>query len=465
MPKQRVFQLGGLNLKLNPLLIKEGDMIRSLNVENDLFGAKKKRPGYTTYLASIGGTVTSLFNWTQNDGSTFYNYAVSGGSLYYSTQGTGAWTICGNGTFTDNARLGYAVLENTLILGDGTAATRHTTSGTDFTNTTSAPIANYFTQFQNRIYAGGTSSNLFYSTTGTPTDWITDSTSLAIPGPGRINGVFKAADRVIVSKNSGQMFRWDGYTLADLATDLGPTSNWSIGNVEDYKFYLNRLGVFGFNGDLPELISNPIEKQIYNDPGEGITGGTFDSAPGIVHRYDYYASVGTVTDDLTDVTIPKALLKFDYQQNDWTNYEFENLPTAFGVYNDTSGNKQLIFGDATGQCYTFGGTNTTDNGATVEAVMEFVIHGGAPESDKKWNYCTFHFNPGNEAKVQVAAVDTFTKGKKNWVDLGDCSDGVAEFKPSGLRSKLLFVKIYEASRNARFQFLGFSYDFDVIEKK
>ena len=465
MPKQRIFNIGSLNLKLNPLALKEGDMIRCLNVENDVFGAKKKRPGYTTYLASIGGTVTSLFNWTRNDGTTLYNYAMSGGSLYYSTQGTGDWTICGNGTFTDGARLGYAVLEDTMIVGDGTAATRHTTDGTSFTNTTSAPIANYFTEYQNRIWAGGTSSNLFYSTTGTPTDWVTDSTSIAIPGPGRINSVFKAADRVIISKNSGEMFRWDGYNLADLSTDLGPTSPWSIGDVEDYKFYLNRQGYFGFNGDLPELVSNPIEKQIYNDNNEGITGGTFNLAPGIVHKYDYFAAVGTVTDDLTDETIARAVHKFDYQLSDWGNFEFNVLPTAFGTYNDVNGDRQLIFGDNTGQCYTYGGTNTTDNGVTINAVMEFVIHGGAPESDKKWNYCTFHFNPGVQAKVQVAPANTFTKGKKNWVDLGDCSDGVAEFKPSSMRSKLLFVKIYEASRNARFQFYGFSYDYDVIEKK
>ena len=75
------------------------------------------------------------------------------------------------------------------------------------------------------------------------------------------------------------------------------------------------------------------------------------------------------------------------------------------------------------------------------------------------------FNPGCQAKIQVAAANTFTKGKLNWIDLGDAQNGVVEYKPSGLRSRLLFVKIYEASRNARFHFYGFDYEATVIDRR
>ena len=110
MSDLRAYNLGGLNLKTSPFLHKEGEMIRCVNVENDMMGAKKKRPGYNTYLTSLGAEITSLFNWTKDDGVTFWNYAVAGGTLHYSQQGTGAWTVCGNGTLTNNARPGYAVL-------------------------------------------------------------------------------------------------------------------------------------------------------------------------------------------------------------------------------------------------------------------------------------------------------------------------------------------------------------------
>ena len=464
MSTLRVYNLGNLNLKISPFLQKEGEMIRSLNVENDMFGAKKKRPGYTTYLSSLGVEVTSLFNWKRNDGTTFWNYAVAGGSLFYSTQGTGAWTICGNGTLTNGARPGYTVLEDTLVIGDGTAVTRHSTDGTSFTNTTSAPIANYFTTYQNRIYAGGTSSNLFYSTTGTPTDWQSDSSSIAIPGAGKINSVFLSTDRVIISKNSGNMYRWDGYSLADLVTNLAPSTHNAIGEVENFKFLLNRQGVFAFSGGAPEIVSNPVERQIYNDAGSGITGTVFDNAPGIVHRYDYLVSVGTVTDNLTDETIPNAILKYDYQADEWANWQFANRPTAFGTYTDASGDRQLIFGDSTGQCYTFGGNSTTDNGSAIPTVMEGMLHFGAPETDKKFNYIWASGNPGCEAQIQVAIGNSFTKAKKRWMSLGEFNDGVSELRfPAGAEGKLLFWKVSDASLNARYHFYGMSIDYETIE--
>ena len=462
MSDLRVYNLGGLNLKTSPFLHKEGEMIRCVNVENDMSGAKKKRPGYNTYLTSLGTEITSLFNWTKDDGVTFWNYAVAGGTLHYSQQGTGDWTVCGNGTLTNNARPGYAVLENTMVLGDGTTLTRHTTDGTSFTDTSAAPYANYFSEYQNRIYAGGTASSLFYSTTGTPTNWTSDSSSLSIPGAGRINGVFKSQDRLIISKNAGNMFRWDGYSLADLVTNLAPTTPYLSG-VEDYKFLLNRQGAFAFSGLSPEIISNPVERQIYNDKGNGIAGTVFDNAPNIAHRYDWLASVGTVTDNLTDETINRLILKYDYQADEWSNWQFADKPTAFGIYQDVNGDKQLIFGDTTGQCYTFGGTNTSDNGQPISAVMQGILHLGAPELDKDFRYIWAVGNPGCGAQVQVAITDTVTKTNLSWIPLGDFHDGIAERPfPANSRGKLLSWKVTESSKDARFHFYGFTVNFDYV---
>ena len=464
MAIQRNFNLQGLNLKLSAFANPNtGELTRCVNLENDMVGAKKKRPGYNTYLTSLGLEVTSLFNWTKNSGTQFWNYAVAGGTLFYSEQGTGAWTVCGNGTLTNGARPGYAVLEETLVIGDGTAVTRHSTDGTSFTNTTSAPIANYFAEYQNRIYAGGTSSNLFYSTTGTPTDWQSDSSSLAIPGPGRINNVFKTADRLIASKNSGDMYRWDGYSLADLVTNLGPTTPY-IPQVEQFRFLANRQGAFAFGGNAPEIVSNPVERQFYNDAGSGIVGTMFENMPAIVHRYDLLLGAGTVTDNLTDETLTRAVLKYDYQQDEWGNWQFANMPTAFGTYVDESKNRQLIFGDATGQCYTYGGTNTSDGGVAIEAVMEGVLHFGAPETTKQFNTIWAFANPGCEASVQVAVGNSFTKATKKWLNLGNFDDGVAQLRfPEGSEGRLLFWKVTESSKTTPFHFYGFSCSYDPIE--
>jgi len=102
MATLRVYNISGINLAVQPLLHKEGDLLRSVNVENFPIGAKRKRPGYITYLGTANGSqVNGLFNWTRNNGTQFWNYRFSGGLLYSSQQGTGAWTITGNGTWVD----------------------------------------------------------------------------------------------------------------------------------------------------------------------------------------------------------------------------------------------------------------------------------------------------------------------------------------------------------------------------
>ena len=465
MAYQEVFNLGALNLKVSPLAHSQADVIRCINVERDMIGAWKKRPGYTTYLGTANGSaVDSLFNYTQNDGSTFWNYRASNGIVYSSQQGTGEWAITGNGTMTTGTQIYNVTDANTLLIADGGSATRHSTSGTNFTNTTSAPIARGLVPYQGRVYAIGTASTMFWSNVGTPTDWTNDSSSVLIPGGGRLNTLMKINDRLVPTKNSGNMFRWDGFNLLDMATTLGPSSAHSIGTTEGFAFWLNRLGVFAYGGNRPEIVSNAVERLVYNDAGEGVVGTVFDNAPGVTHRYDYFLSVGTVTDDLTDETIPNAVLAYDFQLNEHRTYSLADRPTTWLSYKDASGDQQLIFG-AGSQVYTFGGTNTTDNTATIESVLEFVINGGSPLVEKEWKYCAFMFNPGCQAKVQISAANTFTRGKKVWQDLGSAEDGVVEFKPSGLRSRLLFVKIYESSRNARFSFLGFGYDAEPVGRK
>jgi hypothetical protein len=473
MSKIQAYNLGSLQLKVSPFLHKRGEMVRALNIQRDSVGAWKKRPGYATYLGTPDNDqVTDLFSWLQNDGNTLYTYRKSGSILYYSTQGTDAWTVCGNGTLTEGGHVGHAVLDNTMIIGDGTAATRHTTSGTDFTNTTNAPLAEHFTQYQSRIWVGrgtaeeGTATDLIFSTTGTATDWTTDSSSIRIPGEGRISSVFTAGDRVIITKDSGNLFKYDGFSLVDLATDLGPTSPYSVGNIEDFRLYLNRRGVFGYGGVRPELTSLSIERQIYNDAGNGIAGTVFDNAPGVVHKYDYFVGVGTVVDDLINGTVADAVLKYDFQLDEWVNWKFANRPYAFHSYKDEDGVERMIFGDNGGQCYTLGGTDLNDNGSAIETAMEFIDHHGEPEYDKKYNYYWFFFNPGMQGKVQIAVTDTFTKRTKRWVDLGQARDGVIEGKfPAGTKGKLLNIRIYESSMESRFQFYGYAIDADSERKK
>src|SRR3990167_9511016 len=345
MATLRIYNISGINLAVQPLLHKEGDLLRSINVESFPIGAKRKRPGYITYLGTANGSqVDGLFNWTRNNGTQFWNYRFSGGLLYSSQQGTGAWTITGNGTFS----------------------------------------------------AAGTITNAV---------------------------------------------------------------------IEDYRIFPNRRGFFGYGGAKPELLSNAIGRQVYNDAGSGIIGTTFDSLPAATHQYRYYASIGTITDDLTNETINDAIAVYDFQQNDWWNYKFANRPTAWLSYKDTSGNEQFIFGGGS-QCYQIAGTATSDNGTPIETVIEGVVHATTPDLDKEWREITASFNPGAQAKIQVAFADTFTRAFKTWIDIGDTKDGIVNYHfPQGSRSKLLFWKVYDNSATARYNFYGLTIDYDLVQRR
>lgn len=467
--KLRVFNLKGYNTYASPIQAENGEMVVSQNVDPYPIGARTKRPGYATAIGTMpnGSAVDALFDYHKTDGTTFWLYSVAGGKIYSSAQGTGAWTITGNGTITPSTYVGHTVLNDTLLIGNGVDATKHTSNGTSFTDTTIAPIGQYFTNYKNRAYVGGTANTLFWSTTGDATNWssagTSDSSSIDIPGEGKMASVYKASDRIMATKDTGAMFRWDGFELIDLATNLGPTSYPSMADVEDYRFYLNRYGFFGNGGNKSQIVSNQIQRVIYNNAGSGIIGSVFNNAPAETFKYDYYASIGTVTDDFTNRTYQNAVARYNYQQNEWAINTFAHHPTAFLSYRDANMIDQMIFGDDNGNIFVYGGTATSDAGSPIEVAMEFVITYGAPESYKEWEELNFIFSPGNEAKVQVASSDSFSSASKNWIDLGDCSDGVANFRPAGLRSRFLFVKIYESSRSSRFTFYGYTVEARIIK--
>lgn len=472
MAKYRIFNLGGKQLKVSPFLSNDGDMTRCVNMDNDLIGAKTKRPGYDTFLGTANGSeVLDLFSWTKADGTSTLVYRNSGGLLYYWNAGIGTatdWAICGGGTLTAGNHIGQTVLAETIFVDQAAGTYKSSTSGTSFGTVALAPPGEHLCTYQNRVYVGGTLSTLFWSASGSGGDWATsgtsDSSSQTIPGAGKINKVRVINDRVIANKTSGLVYRWDGYSLRRLPTNKGLSSPYSVAETEDYNFELNRDGIYGFNGERPEIVSNAIESEIYNKDGSGITGSVFDTAPGVMNRYNYLLSVGTVSDSLTDETINNAIIKYDYQLNKFTDYSFAHNPTAWTSYKDNSGNLQVIFGDSTGQCYKLSGTATSDNGTPIETVMEGVLTFSDPESKKLFKEFYAFASPGCGAKIQVSATDSFTTVNRKWIDIGEFKDGVAHLDfPSSYVGRLLAWRVYERSADSPFTIYGFVVDLDSFK--
>jgi len=66
----------------------------------------------------------------------------------------------GNGTISPGANVGYAVLDNTLVVCDGVGSTRYSTDGTLIYLYRVSSYSYFSEQYQNRIYAAGTASDL-----------------------------------------------------------------------------------------------------------------------------------------------------------------------------------------------------------------------------------------------------------------------------------------------------------------
>lgn len=495
------FNSTGINTYQNPLQL-DGNLIHSVNMISFPFGAKSKRPGYKAFLGTPDtNQIQSLHAWNWNDGTTSFLYRASGSSLYYSAQGTGPWTLAQGGTSGDSGgtitlgnHFGAAIGNGGAVFigGDAVGSTRHTTNGTTFTNTVLAPVSEFFADYQGRMYAAGTSSTDFYSTTNDATNWnlagTADSSSFTVPGEGRLGRIFVAADRLIETKSLGHLFNWDGASQIDNATNYGPSSPYSVAQIEDYRFWVNQYGHFGFDGANVQLLSNPIERYFYNRQNTGIAPSLFSTIPAECHIYDYFASIGTVTDDFTQRTIPNAVLNYNYQKNEYLMWSLADQPTALKSYYDLNGRRQMIFGDSTGQCFQLDPTATTDNGniITTELVFLFTYDSQATSYnqssssstsgisyDKKWNWIRLFFNPGCEVNIQAAFANTFTYQHLQWFDIVDNSpnpnqnaqDGICEFRfpsnPQTDRSKLMFLRIYEASPNSQWTYYGSQISADV----
>jgi hypothetical protein len=478
MPKD-YFQSAGINTYINPLA-QDGQLIHSVNMISMPYGAKSKRPGYATFLGTPDTSqVQSLFAFQNigNDSSKVNLYRASGSALYYSAQGTGAWTLAGNGTISSGAHFG-AVVGNggtVLIGGDGVGSTRHTTDGTSFTNTTLAPVSEFWEEFQNRAYAAGTNSTLFYSTTNDITNWnlsgTADSSSFTVPGGGKLGKIFKTPDQLNAPKSTGQMYKWDGSSLIDMSTEYGPSSPYAVAKSEGYAFYINQFGNFGYNGQNPKLLSNAVQRYFYNRQNTGVLGSLFATIPAITHIHDYFASLGTITDDFTQRQINNAILNYNFQKNEYLLWQMADNPTSYLSYVDANKSRQLVFGNSSGQCFQLDNTKTSDNGVAINTELVYLYTYGASAFDKKWNWLRLYFNPGCEVNIQAAFANTFTYQHLSWFDVVDHSpnpsqnaeDGIVEFRfPQGARSKLLFLRIYEASPNSQWTHYGTNLDADVL---
>ncbi len=481
----------GVNTYQN-VLQTDGQAIHLLNVVQFPFGGMSKRPGYGTFLNNPDGSaVNSLFTWQMQNSGTFTAYRASGTQLFYSAQGTGNWTAAMGGSIAGGQHVGHTIFNNILTVGDGVNPLMNATIPSTFTSPGSAPVAQYLTTYQNRVYTtDGTSDNLQYSVTNDPTNWqnsgTSDSNFLVIPTSGALANVFVAANYLNITQTRGNIYTYDGQTLTNTTTNYGPSSPWSIAQIDDTYFWSNNIGQFQYDGAQKTVISNPIQRQFYNRQNTGIGTASIGTMPSVGYYWTYLTAVGTTTDDFTGRIINNNIIAYDFQKTQYTNWSFHDAPTAMHSYIDTGLGRQMIFGNSSGQCFALDSTKTSDNGNAIPTEMVFLFTYAQQSStftqtsastvsgstyEKKWNSMRLFFNPGDEMNIQFSFSNSLTYQNLKWSEvintkIGDgaywqVNDGAVEISfpnnPHNLpRSRFLFVRMYESSTTSQWSYYGCS---------
>lgn len=481
----------GINTFQNPLQV-DGQMIHGVNVVQFPSGGMSKRPGYTTFLNNPDGSVVnSLFIWQFQNSGTFYAYRASGSQLYSSFMGTGNFTPTTGGSISPGQHVGYTIFNNVLTVGDGVNPLLNSVNGTTFTSPGSAPVAQYLTTFQDRVYTtDGTSGNLQYSTANDPTNWqdsgTSDSSFLLIPTDGALGNLFVAANYLNITQTRGNMYNWDGTTLTNMATTYGPSSPWSIAQIDDVFFWTNNVGQFQYDGAQKTVISNPIQRQFYNRQNTGISSTSWGTMPSTGYIWQYLTAVGTFTDDFTGRTVTNGVIAYDFQKTQYLNWSFNDPPTALYSYVDVNLKRQLIFGNAAGQCFQLNTNATSDNGNPIPTEMVYVFDYAQQSTgfnqtsasmvsgstyEKLWKSIRLFFQPGDEMNIQFAFSNSLTYQNLTWSEvintkIGDgnywhIEDGAVEIafpiNQNNLpRSRFLFIRMYESSTTSAWSYYGAS---------
>ena len=264
----------GINRNVSPMLTKQGEWRLIVNADLSKIGVLKKRKGYTKILNTPDASeVLSLI--PVEIGSVRVLLMVNAAGKLYGSDLTGAtWGSALLTGLSVSARWGHTDMSDLAgnkykILGNG-AVTYKTADGVNFSSVSGAPLAKYWTTFQQRVYGAGVTASpdtLFWSSIGDMTNWSgvspSDSSSTTIDRyyRGNIKGIRESNDRVVIYKER-MMKRWDSYALKTVMASSGLDAPYSLAVVDGMIFSFDRDGIRLYDGNEPKLISERIKDLI-----------------------------------------------------------------------------------------------------------------------------------------------------------------------------------------------------------
>jgi hypothetical protein len=353
---------GGMNRKVNPLLLKAEEARIAKNVDIDEIGSLKKCKGYSAYgNVPNSNEVKSLYSFYKitSSGTERYFLRESGGYLYKYDPSTSQWTSIAS-ELTSGAV--WETYLNTAVRFNGVDNPKKF-DGSSFSDLGgSPPNGSIVRLYKNRLYVAGVSPNfstVYYSKVGLIDNWPAFNNFDVNANDGdKIMWMEPVFDSLLIFKeNSIWEFKVDRLnnpsTLRYITLDIGTTSGKSVVNINGIVYFFNRKGVFQFASRYPELISLKVDDfiQAVQDPYNV-------KAFGWGNKYCLF--LGNIT--VEGKTYSNCLLVYDTIADQWTVRTLAHPISSATTFIGSDNQKRVYFGSTNGQVYlwddgyTFGGT-------------------------------------------------------------------------------------------------------------
>lgn len=385
---------GGMNLKTNPIILKDIETELIINYNLDTVGSLTKRNGYDVFASQPADSkrVIGLFQYTNISVSAettqvmvANNAADTQAVIYYNNSGT--WTSSkaddtvapgtGGADATNFQRARFATFLDYILRVNGQDAVASSVNvnggawGTTNAPTTILPA--FIAVFQDRVYvannrqtgASRQGSRLYFSSLpGATITWTTASDYVDInPDDGdEITALENNGNKLLVFKNRA-LYRWDyGQTEADRLIGVGTESQECVKTNLDLgiTFFANSNGVYAYTGGRPRLISRKIQSLI-----EAVPAANWNDAVAEVDKEHYYLYLGdSITLDATVYTNVMAV--YNIPLDAWVIY---TLNTPWRVANKLilSGAEEIYFGSSRGRTYKWNSGLEDDSGGASES--------------------------------------------------------------------------------------------------
>lgn len=466
MQYYRQYQNVGMHRSVSPFSVMKGEWKKIINWDLDKKGCLTKRKGYASKLnVPADSEILSLIPF-EIDSTRKLIMINATGNLYVADPVVDSdWGTAILTGLNTSARWTSTVLHDSsgtgyMILGNGIEVYK-TSDASTFSSVSGAPLAKYWTTFQERVFGAGVPADkdvLHWSSIGDLTNWSavspSDSSSLNIDkhSGGTIQGIRTINDRVVIWKQD-RIKRYDEEYLRTVRASSGLDAPYSISEVDGIAFTLDRNAIRMYDGNSPIEISEKISDLI---DGVSFSDSNKERIHGEVFKEKYYLSVGDITDEDSN-TISNAWIVYDYNKNAFWLYSLDTQATALTKLMCSDGVERLYFGSTNGQVYQmFSGD--TDNGVEVEAMLEgHIFYPVGPEIFIQPKEMFIASKYGHEMKSQIT-----NDYSDNTITVGEYDKPVDSNLMNELGNNVLGIRINIVhSTKGRPIFYGFTLGFEI----